>query len=144
MKSFNINGKDYKAQALARNDWDFMGSYLRSCLLSDLKFIDDIQLKSELRKDIQSESYTMQDVLDNIKREDVSMKIVSIIFASNAGISKQTMLEFNNDPNFFEYFREILRDSGVTFKGDDDADNDTEAGEATNPPAEGSPSAENG
>ncbi len=124
---FTVNGKDLKAKTLTFGDWDFLGQYLKSRLLNDLKFVDEASLRRELQMNIQLRDYGSLDVV-NCRRLDVYQKIWYISFGHNVGLTEAALKEFINDDNIFEITKQIFEASGIKYESESED-------EAENPPS---------
>jgi len=111
---FTINGKELKAKPITFGNWEFLGKYLMSRLLMDLKDIDDPSLKRELQMNIQMRDYTSLDVV-NCKRLDVFLKIWYLAFGGNIGLTEPAVKAFIDDPEIWDATKEIFKASGIKY-----------------------------
>ena len=110
-----LNGKELKAKALTLGDWEFLGQYLKSRLLSDLKLVEDTSLRRDLQMEIQMRDYGSLDVV-NCRRMDVFLKIWYLAFGHNTGLTEGAVKEFINDDNIWSITRDIFIASGIQYK----------------------------
>lgn len=111
---FSINGKELKAKPITFGDWEFLGQYLKSRLLSDLKMVEDASLKRELQMNIQMQDYSSIDIV-NSKRMDVFLKIWYLAFGGNIGLTEQAVKAFIDDPAIWDATKEIFKASGIKY-----------------------------
>ena len=111
---FIINGKELKAKPITFGDWEFLGQYLKSRLLMDLKGVDDASLKRELQMNIQMQDFSSIDVV-NCKRMDVFLKIWYLAFGGNTGLTEPAVKAFIDDDAIWDATKEIFKASGIKY-----------------------------
>lgn len=125
-----LNEKELKANPITDDGWVLIGTYLKARKLNELKLIDDHELRSQMREEIQDRDYDVNDVIRS-RRRDVFGKMLWIVFQGNVGITEQNVFDLLNDDNWLTVWRGIMEASGITFrqtKGEQDTENPTSKG----------------
>lgn len=128
-----LNGKELKAKPITFGDWEFLGQYLKSRLLLDLKLVDDPNLRRDLQMNIQNRDFDATDVV-NCKRLDVIYKILYIIFGHNTGMTEGAVKALISDDHIFDVIKSVYEASGIKFVKENEENPDTEeVSEVENP-----------
>lgn len=117
-----LNEKELKANPITDKGWDLLGTYLKAKLLNELKLIDDKKLRSEMRDEIQSRDYTVNDVIA-CRRQDVFNKMLWTVFEGNAGITEDNVFDLLKDENWLGVWQKIMEASGIVYKESEDNGN---------------------
>jgi hypothetical protein len=107
--------KELKANPITDDGWLLLGSYLKSRLLNELKLVEDKELRSEMREDIQNRDYDVNDVIRS-RRRDVFNRMLWMVFQGNAGITEQNVFDLIQDENWINDWRTIMEASGITYR----------------------------
>lgn len=135
---FTINGKELKAKPITFGDWEFLGNYLKSRLLSDLKMVDDASLRREMQMNIQMQDYSSIDIV-NCKRLDVFLKIWHIAFGGNVGMTEEAIRKFIDDEAIWDATKEIFKASGIKYIESEESNENPPPEEKDSPPDESKP-----
>jgi len=112
---WNFNNKDYQAIPITIGDWDLLGSYLKGFLLSDLKYVDDFEMRLQTQAWIQMRDYDMDDVRRHWGRKDMRYRTTLIMFKGDPKVNDILITAFETDETFDLFRKEVLRASGVKF-----------------------------
>lgn len=123
---WNWKNKDYKATPITIADWDLLGSYLKGYLLSDLKYVEDFEMRLQTQAWIQMRDYDMDDIRRHWGRKDMRHKVTATIFKNDAKVNDTLITEFEADDtltkghalSFSLFIKSVLKLSGVIFAED--------------------------
>lgn len=120
----------YNATPITIDDWDLLGNHLRGILLSDLKYVDDIEIRLQTQSLIQMRDYDIDDVRRHFGRKEMSQKLVDMMFKNDKKYKPSLSKEFLKSDGFNEFLKEILKESGIVFVEEKDEENPTEQPES--------------
>jgi hypothetical protein len=108
--------KEYKATPITIGDWELLGNYLRSYLINDLKFVEDLESRFTSQAMIQIRDYDEFDVLRHLSRRDISLKLHQTMFKNDDKVTDSLIKEFVKDEGFIQFRRQWLIASGIIFR----------------------------
>lgn len=112
---WEYNYLHFQASPLTIEDWDTLGHYLKGFLLTDLKYIDDLQTRLEMSAFIQMRDYGIDEIRLYIDRKDVRNKLVELLFRNEKKFKKEYIKAFMEDPEAYDFMKEALKESGIKF-----------------------------
>jgi len=107
--------KDYNASPITIGQWQTLGNYLKSRLLTDLKDIDEFELRQQMQMTIQMRDYDESDILRYWGRRDIRYKVFKTMFKDNPRVTDLMLNDWGIDVGFAEFVRSVLKESGINF-----------------------------